>query len=262
MRYDEFNKRVKGHLSNYKVGVLGISENGVGKEDELKYLLPDKWDENFISNSHELLDDYYDKDRFTSDGKYLNSSKVMIMNFFLPILKNEEILCRFLEKSLGFEEGFLKDIVKVEFAYKSIRDDFELVDLYIEYGDGIKLYIDSKYSEEDFGQFSTEERTRAWEINYRSLAENSMYFDNMGKDDFYRNYKVNRNIAMLKNNKEYSIFIYPFDNGSLYEKIEDIEYDNVKKLDWNIITYDILKMTKNTDLEEYYKEFSRKYLNY
>ncbi len=262
MRYDEFSKRIKGHLSNYKVDVLGISENGDEKEDDSKCLLPNKWDENFICNSQNLLSDYYSKDRFTSDGKYLNSSKVMIMNFFLPILNNEEILCKFLEKSLNFEEGFLKDISKIEFAYKSTRDDFELVDLYIECCNGIKLYIDSKYSEEEFGKFATDDRVRAWEINYKSLTENSMYFENMEKDDFYRNYKINRNISMLKSNNEYSIFIYPFDNESLHEKIKDIEYENVKKLDWNIITYDILKMTKNTELEEYYKEFSRKYLNY
>lgn len=262
MRYDEFSKRVKGHLSNYKVGVLGISENGVGKEEELKYLLPNKWDENFICNSQELLGEYYGSDKFISDGKYLNSSKVMIMNFFLPIFDNKKILSRFLEKILDFEEGYLKDITKIEFEYKSTRDDFELIDLYIEYGNGIKLYIDSKYCEEEFGKFSTEERVRAWEKNYESLTENSMYFKDMEKDDFYRNYKINRNIAMLKNNNEYAIFIYPFDNGSLYKKIEDVEYDNVKKLDWNIITYDILKMTKDTELEEYYKEFSRKYLNY
>ena len=261
MKHREFDRRVKKHLSEYKKDVLRIDESGSHNGQEEGYILPNDIDENFIDGNDLLIKKYYDKNRTHLYSNHLCSSQIMCINFFLPLLKNEELLNTVIARALEIKED-LGSLVKREFEHRLDFDGKSEIDLYLEYENGMKIYIQTKYIESNFGEFLDNQKSRAWDEKYSKFLSESLYLKDLTKDEFFKNYELNRNIGLIRNKNDYVIFVYPSENESLKNIISEIELENVKEVDWNEITYSVLQLLKGSSLEDYYREFSRKYLNY
>lgn len=260
MRYSEFNRRVKKHLVDYKKNVLGIEKNGLYKGEEHEYILPGKIENNFLGDTYLLYSEYCNGEKLNKYCNHLNSSQIMCMNFFLPLLENEEIMDKIVAKVLNIDIEDLGE--RVDYFCNAMHDEKNQFDLYLKYSSGYRIYLESKYTEEKFRSFSNQDKDEYWEKYYKEFLQKSRYLKDLKKDDFYKDYQLYRDIGLIQGDKDYVIFLYPFDNERIEKKLEDFKYENVIEKDWNTITYTILKMVKDTELDEYYREFSRKYLNY
>ncbi|HHX66568.1 MAG: hypothetical protein WAO56_01685 [Miniphocaeibacter sp.] len=260
MRYTEFNKRIKEHLTDYKNNVLRIKENGLYKGEEKGHVLPGKVEDNFLSDTYSLYTKYCNENRLNTYSNHLNSSQIMCMNFFLPLFNRKEVFNKIISETLGVKEEDLGEII--DFFCNAMHNEKYQFDIYVEYSSGYKIFLETKYSEENFRTFQGEDKDQAWEERYKDLLKDSLYLKDLEKEDFYKDYQIYRNVALIKNKKDYVIFLYPFDNEKIKNKLNNFKFAQVKEVDWNSVTYDVLKLLKNTELEEYYKEFSMKYLNY
>lgn len=260
MKYSEFNRRVKNHLIDYKNNVLGIEKNGLYKGEEHQYILPGKIENNFLGDTYLLYSEYCNGEKLNKYCNHLNSSQIMCMNFFLPLIRNSDILNNIVSKAINIDKSELGEIK--EYFFNAMHDEKNQFDLYLIYSNGYRIYLESKYTEEKFRFFEKDDKDKYWEENYKEFLQSSKYLKDLEKKEFFKDYQLNRNIGLIENNKDYVIFLYPFDNEKIQKKLENFEYDNVVELDWNEITYDTLKMVQGTQLDEYYREFSRKYLNY
>ncbi|WP_100065506.1 PGN_0703 family putative restriction endonuclease [Miniphocaeibacter massiliensis] len=261
MRYKEFDRRVKNHLSKYKKDILRIEESGYHNGKLEDYILPDSIEKNFIGNSYSIYKEKYDKNRTHLYSNHLCSSQVMNINFFIPLIEEIDLLNKIIKHILNLDDKLGK-IKKYEFDYKPGLDEKKEIDLYLEYEDGKKVYIQTKYVESNFGEFLDNNKSKEWEEKYSELLSESLYLKDIKKDEFYKNYELNRNIGLVRSDNEYSVFIYPYENESLRNIVEDIDMKNIKGIDWNSIVYYVLKLVNDSELEDYYREFSRKYLNY
>ena len=253
MRQDELNIRIEDHLKNYKDEVLRDKSN-----DELKVDLRS----NFIKDSFELMTKYYNKESIKSYGGDLKSPKVLGMNLFLPLFENsmllKDVLAHVLERN-GEELGKVKDI---DFDRVLNRDFNNALDLFIELETGEKIYFEFTYWEDNFGSFIGENNQELWEKEFSVQRDRSLYLKEMDRQDFCKNFRINRNISLLEDESDYIVFIYPFENEALKERMEEFDFENLKKVDLHELLYFILKRDLTEEEEEYYREFSRKYLIY
>ena len=76
------------------------------------------------------------------------------------------------------------------------------------------------------------------------------------------------NLAYIKNDLDYVVFIYPFDNTALYDsnyqgkKLHQVEIKNFFQIDWHELCDMTLEITKGTNFYRHYLEFKEKYLSY
>ncbi|MFY9282817.1 MAG: hypothetical protein WAO56_01725 [Miniphocaeibacter sp.] len=265
MKYDEFKKRVTKHLGKYMEKNLGIKEDGLFKNKEYGHVLSDELvAENFIGETYPLYEKYCPNKELPVYSNHLNSSQVMGMNFFLPLLENRDILNRVVEKIIGKEEGTLTDLVTVDFEHRCGQDEKTEIDLFLEYANGIRIFFEMKYSENGYGIFSGFNRDEVWDNKYSNFIANSLYLKNLTKEEFFYDYQINRNIGMINSLKDYAVFILPYDNESLIKEITKFNYNNVKTVDWNYLAYYVYNLVvgKNRELENHYREFILKYLEY
>ena len=260
MDYDEFYERIIEHMANYKNNILGVTENGYYKGEPHKHILPGGMGKNFLKDNYNLYKKYCNEERLNTYCNHLNSSQIMCMNFFLPMLEDSQLFNTIIAKQLEKDKESLGEIV--DFFCNAIHDDENQFDIYVEYSSGIRLYIETKYSEQKFRAFNGASRDKSWEEKYKDFAKNSLYLKDIDKEEFFRNFQINKNIGLIKDKNDYVVFIYPFDNEKIAEKLENYVFENVLKIDWDTITYDTLKNISEYELEEYYKEFSMKYLIY
>lgn len=261
MKHKEFDRRIKEHLSEYKKSVLRIEESGTHNGMVKNYILPEGIDANFIDDSYLNSNKYDDKNSTNIYSNHLCSSQIMCVNFFLPLMDNKELLKEVMKFILGVDSEKI-DITEYDFGHELGFGVKGEVDLYLETFNGEKIYIQSNFIESSFGEFFDNQKTSAWKNTYADFIAKSLYLSDIEKDDFYKEYQMNRNIGLIREENDYVVFIYPFENDSLKEVLENNSMQNVKKVDWNELTYFILKLVKDTELEDYYREFSRKYLNY
>lgn len=138
------------------------------------------------------------------------------------------------------------------------------IDLFLEYANGIRIFFEMKYSENGYGIFSGFNRDEVWDNKYSNFIANSLYLKNLTKEEFFYDYQINRNIGMINSLKDYAVFILPYDNESLIKEITKFNYNNVKTVDWNYLAYYVYNLVvgKNRELENHYREFILKYLEY
>ena len=82
------------------------------------------------------------------------------------------------------------------------------------------------------------------------------------KDKFYSNYQLYRNVSYIKGDKDYVVFLYPYDNENLVQEMNEVkDLKNVYSLDWKELSTKALEHTKNTHKYRVYKEFYNKYMD-
>ena len=272
----DFKEKVLENLKKYKEGRLDIKEYGKynyrGKIVKREHILPEGLEnKNFIQGvtSSEKLKSQDIK--LHNCYSHLNSSQVMCINFFEKIRTDENVLRNLILNLLDVK---LEGKIVSAFEYEPNNKEGTNFDFYIECGE-IKIYWEIKYTE---GKFATtnankvshtgEKHIERYNKVYKGIFEKSKYLKNLGSDNFFDNYQIYRNISYIKNDNDYVVFLYPYEDVKLDNQIKNVIKrhkceDNVFAIDWGEIykiLFDIIKNDEN--YRKYYLEFEGKYLKY
>lgn len=267
-----FKNHIMEHLSSYKENVLNIKEKGIFRGNEYRHILPvEIIQKNFLSNIEVPTDIH-----LHMYAHHLNSSQVMCINFFDPLVKNET------GKSLFLEILKTMEIVPLGTQSRITEATFEKVinfsegtnfDFYLKLDTGEQIFFEIKYTEDGFGKTHPDNAhpkkyETKWEEIYKSHLANSLLLQAMDKDTFYKHYQIWRNVSYIQSDKDYTVFLYPYDNEKAHSDInetiknEDVYSNNVKAIDWNSLVSNALKLSKYTEFHTHFDEFYKKYLAY
>ncbi|WP_313019270.1 PGN_0703 family putative restriction endonuclease [Acetoanaerobium noterae] len=267
--YNDFKKRVVYQLGKYKMEKFPEIPDGCYNSISLNYVLPKS---NLKDNLMPGVFKNDDAIKYHRYANHLNSSQMMCINFFYPI-RNDKILVKLLNRYLDLKLDDSTRIIKSEFEYTPDGQTRTNFDFYLELSNGMKFYMEIKYTENGFGSVSFDSNypdryEREWSKFYSYQVKNSMHLKDISSEDFYKNYQINRNLAYIKNDLDYVIFIYPFDNTALYDsnyqgkKLHQVEIKNFFQIDWHELCDMTQSITKGTKFYNHYLEFDEKYLSY
>ena len=267
--YNDFKKRVVYQLCKYKMEKFPELPDGCYNSISLNYVLPKS---NFKDNLMPGVVINDDEIKYHRYANHLNSSQMMCINFFYPI-RYDMILVEMLNRYLDLKLDDSASIIKSEFEYTPDGQTRTNFDFYLELSNGMKFYMEIKYTENGFGSVSFDSNypdryEREWSKFYSDQVKNSIHLKDISSEDFYKNYQINRNLAYIKNDLDYVVFIYPFDNTALYasnyqgKKLHQVEIKNFFQIDWHELCDMTLEITKGTNFYRHYLEFKEKYLSY
>lgn len=268
MNYNEFKKTTLKHLSEYKVTILKIKEDYKFKNKMYTHILQkENIDKNFFSHV-KIPNDI----KLHMYANHLNSSQVMCINFFEPLIRDEigkVLLLNILEKCgvISVEEI---DTVE-EAVFEKIIDNREKTnfDFYLRLSNGKQIFFEIKYTENGFGRINknVERYRKKWNNIYISHLSKSVFLKQIDESEFYDNYQIWRNISYIQNISDFVIFLFPFENESVFNEITNImsnnKYNrNVKILDWKYLVDTALQVSKGTNYYNGFKIFKNKYLDF
>ena len=199
------------------------------------------------------------------DADHLNSSQIMCYNFFRPLMdNNKKLLIELLSRhGIAITENAQCDF---EYNPKDTKDkgndgrqektefDFHIIDDVME----TEVFFEIKYTEQAIGRWSKESASLD---NFRNFYEPMLPLCCALKteidfnDRFIKDYQLFRNTLRVRNDKQYSIFIYPKANKRIDKQFDAFKRDfvtldsNIQKWYWE----DLYEGKENT-------EFYRKYL--
>lgn len=263
MEYNVFKKNVIKNLESYKINNLSCEDNGMFRGIKYTHILPKKdMDQNLLPLVEKINDIKYHM-----YAHHLNSSQMMCINFFYPFIKNEDKLIDLISTILNIKFDIKPKITKKQFEYTPDGSNHTNFDFFLQFSTGEKIYFEIKYTEIDFGKTSPDKKYPdrydiEWNNFYKLQTEASKYLNMISKNDFYKNYQINRNIAYIKDDRDYVCFIYPFDNDNLSNEMTSVNFNNVFKIDWKDICNTAINIFKDTDYYNHFIEFKNKYLNY
>ncbi len=260
MKYSVFYKNILDHLSEFKTKNFPEIPNGTFRGNTYSHIFDETYrDANLLCSNSKPDIKYHDC------SHHLNSSQIMCINFFSPFISNEPIFLDLLNQYIDLPKDC--SITKAEFEYTPFGTNNTNFDFYIELSTGERSYLEIKYTEPNFGKTSYDKNNPnkyedKWKNFYARQLEKSLYLKNISQEDFYNDYQINRNIAYIQNEKDYVIFLYPFDHQNLHSELATFDYKNVLKINWHEITNNALALTMGTDLHNHFIKFKEKYLDY
>lgn len=267
---DDLQKKIRSHLEKYKKDVLKISEEGywIDSHGEPKFyghILPDdeKLKNLIASEYYNTMKEFYNKigTAIHSAFKNLNSSQAMAINFFVPLVEENQLNALFDDEPLVFG-GASCEFEKIVDLNEKTQFDF-----YIKTSE--KTYsFEVKYSEEAFGfanMSNEDERKRheeKWEVIYKNVLG-----EIISEYEFFENYQLWRNIFYaLKDENHITCFVFPDFRGDLKEtvnrakeKCPDDVQERIKIIPVDTVVKKIRK-SNSEKLKSHYNEFYKKYL--
>jgi hypothetical protein len=207
-------------------------------------------------------------------ASHLNSSQVMCISFFKKFFEKEayeKILLDILIKS-GIKIGETDQIAEAIFEYEPDAEERTNFDFYLIFESEMHISFEIKYTEPEFGGISPdpEKYARKWTTIYEGMVDRSPYL-NIGKDEYYENYQINRNISYArekdkKRGADYVLFLTPRANdddglSAGRDYIDSFHSDHILNLYWE----DVIAITQSAvkdipELEDYYGKFFEKYI--
>lgn len=228
-----YEKTVKGFLSDYKLERLCIKQKGIWKNNQKEYshILPEKLMKlNIIETYRKEFWNYSSKNtiKLHKDFHHLNSSQALCFNLFYPFIEENKL-------DILLNEMKLKLSGKYNCFFEMILDKQEKTnfDFLITVGKAIKICFECKYTERKFDTTKDDKKhIERYNEMYKSRIEGKIKSQYSSGSNFYNNYQIIRNLSYLTDNT-YVVFIYPNRNDNL---------NNVKKL---IFTQIVAKKYKN-----------------
>ena len=252
-------KRIKRHLSEYKLRVLKINENGMWNNKQYAHILPTNLS---LKN---LIDKGYYKGLCDiantikrHDFHHLTSSQALAINLFGPMHAEKDF-------SILEENGIeISKDTDSQFEYK--EPDGTTFDFYIRNGEQ-NIYLEVKYTEKTIATKSkaNEDESR-WSQYYESPMTRILKDNTCAEKLFFSQYQLWRNIVRTSNDNDIVVFVFPATRKDLeaevvsaIEKVRPEYADRIK-----IIHIDaICKSGENHDkFSCHYAEFRNKYLGY
>ena len=272
MEYAAWFKKLTTNLANYKTNVLGIPGSGYYGKSKYDYILPKPMgDFNYMVDIDKMG---IERSR---DYNRLNSSQVLIVNYFVPMLDNNyELLSRFISRYLH------KEVKIVTHAFHHAPGGFGTVnfDFYCADETGREYYFEIRYSEKGI------EKTAKLSKDNSDAALidvfNRMFKPRIEEEGNYlgftlkkpllfmkEHYSVYRHILAAANTKKKSYCFFltmegnEETNAELNAALGEIKgrSEYIKNLTWeNIIPFAVEATAKDPALQGYYMELRDKYL--
>lgn len=265
-RYCRSTENIKSHMIQYKKETSDLRNLpfGLWNNNKYEHILPeDKKELNLIHPYYiESLLDFYNKLKNGNDlhkgFANLNSSQAFALNFFVPIIKNEELFADLLELPK------MEKIQSAEFEKTLNEEEGSQLDFYLEtLSDAFTFEV--KYSENAFGDA---EKNEHHDIKYTDIYKDRLakVIDNLSGDEFFEEYQLWRNICFAGDGKTVC-FVFPKFRNDLREKVENARNkckQSIKdKIKIIFVDEFVNKMIKadNENLRKHYQEFKHKYLD-
>lgn len=271
----KFQDKVKGHMAKYKINQLGVTEPGFWKKNNKPYphILPEeKRVLNLLSGyRNDLWNFIKDQDiHLHKDFHHLNSSQAACLNFFYPMIADNQVHLLLELLQLDHEEI-------EQFAFEKIisKKEGTNFDFYMQLKSGKQIFFEIKYTEDGFGKATD---TETYRRKYKDVYRERLTGKIQNPDDEYQtlitNYQLLRNISYVDvQRKDSLIIICPRDNTKLYQEFENVKsdviapdlHDKIKLITWETM---ILELKCKLDhignvpsrFREHYRMFEEKYI--
>lgn len=262
-------KKIIQHLEEYKINSLKIQEDGLFHGQRYKHVLPREEDNLILGYGFDsILRHNYsgikDKNELHIGFANLNSSQAFALNFFCPLIESGLI-------GKMLEIGCSVTLDQCIFEYED-ESDLSQFDLYIkESKSHPAASIEVKYTEADFGIANLDKsHLDKYDNTYKkklALLTN----EELSVSEFFSKYQLWRNLLFtLKGQKVY--FLFPKFRIDLSKSVENALCkckEEYKKNVSIIFPEDLVRFVTEYSkrgggyscLENYYKEFSAKYLD-
>lgn len=208
-------------------------------------------------------------------ARSLNSSQVMCISYFKKFFeKNEDehtLLQIFRNNGVAIPET--AEIKNAVFEYEPDPVEKTNYDFFLELNDGIRIFIEVKYTEEEFAKKTEKEQSdekyiNKWADVYAEKVENNYILSGMSSKAFFDEYQINRNILRAEK-KDFVLFISPKAHDgkkmqadrAYIDKINS-EYKNIMNIYWEDLMSATLELTSDeAALRKYYEKFADKYIS-
>jgi len=211
-----------------------------------------------------------EKPKFHQYAHHVNSSQIFCINVFGPlmILADSYKALRSLLEQMGVV--FKSPIVRAQFEFTpEAKRDRTQFDFYVKTLNGEEAFFEIKYTERKFGTPSKGSyRERAFyaqlcraSVNLSAMAD--MDVDDSMCEEFFKNFQIWRNVGHVQNDKQYSVFLFPFRNKSLSASFPMDTMKNVLKIDSERIDeYADAAFGFRSALTRYYHNLKETYFNF
>ena len=211
---------------------------------------------------------------------HLNSSQMMCMNFFYPLMIEDrlDIILKAINSKIKwgkpvalFEFNSPMEVGKAaELNKEKLFGEPTNFDFFITTSNGYRVYFEIKYTEAEFG--APEKKNNSYPQKYYDKFEvYKSLIPSCFKDEYKANanyfldhYQLMRNLIHLQSSNDFVVYLVPGENPIISEA-EEIKnvlnslQDNCKVVKWE----DIIIVVENEPLlKDYYAEFKKKYLDF
>jgi hypothetical protein len=211
---------------------------------------------------------------------HLNSSQMMCMNFFYPLMIEDrlDIILKAINSKIKwgkpvalFEFNSPMEVGKAaELNKEKLFGEPTNFDFFITTSNGYRVYFEIKYTEAEFG--APEKKNNSYPQKYydkfevyKSLIPSCFKDEYKANADYFLDhYQLMRNLIHLQSSNDFVVYLVPGENPIISEA-EEIKnvlnslQDNCKVVKWE----DIITVVENEPLlKDYYAEFKKKYLDF
>ncbi|MFZ4594176.1 MAG: PGN_0703 family putative restriction endonuclease [Verrucomicrobiaceae bacterium] len=279
---NDYVKQMVEHLSKYKKATLRITESGLYQGNEYQHilplsikshnLLPILWQQYpSLLNAHgrpikqdeypPLLDAHGQGIKWHTYAHHLNSSQVLVINLFQPLIQNHKEV---LEVLLGLPAP----LITAGFEKVFDRSEGTNVDFFAESQGGQSICIEVKLTEQDFAPTTAVKQGIRYQKYYLDwLIKATILGDDVRQQAFFGAYQFYRN-AKLATADQKVWFLLPEQNtkiNALAEKCLGTLRPEVRKQVEVVGLTAFLEQLCNLvadkpDLKKHYEHFKKKYL--
>ena len=216
-------------LDDVRVGNPSCRFNGTYGGRSYKHILANKDDRLELLMDSRLRDKstcdrlFGGRSRFQAFSHHVNSSQILCINLFGPLLLDNPNRLRAFLQTAGIQiKGNIMPCdlnhPGSQFEYRPpIKRDRTNFDFYVRTDLREEVFFEVKYTESEFGRPSRgAKKPEEWEF-YSQLCRESLYLKNLAnnRDEFYTNFQVNRIIAHVVSEKQFCVFLFPHKNPRL-----------------------------------------------
>jgi len=206
------------------------------------------------------------KEKFQAFAHHVNSSQIMCLNYLGPLLlSHQDILPEVLRAADVELKGRVlclgKDSKSSLFEYQpQIIGDRTNFDLYLYTDEGEEVFVEAKYTENEFGKPTKGSlKDSEWEF-YERLCDRSLNLKGITKSGFYSNFQVNRNVAHVANERQHCLFFIPRSNPSL--RLPSMSgFKNVSVLYVEDVVEVIERCSCDDEIKAYYRKLHGMYFS-
>jgi hypothetical protein len=273
-----FCESICDHLSNYKVEVLGVKENGIfryrGRDVPKAHILPfagkgTRGELNILPYREvRFFEQAYSPVKRHQFFHHLNSSQALCFNLFYPLLEECRLLLitEFLRvTTTGRLDATFERQSRIEKAERRTSFDFHLG-----WPTDNNIFFEVKYTEEGFGKAKADaEHSQKFREMYSHLVDCSSEFLSRSCQDeafFLAHYQILRNFVHL-DSSSYVVFLLPSANDKVrvqaFDAMEEALTAAGKERVKVVFLEDLIAFLEGCQphsLAAYYREFRRKYV--
>ena len=157
---------------------------------------------------------------------HLNSSQLMCINFFLPII-DDNILLEFIRKATNINISNTAKIKEATFKKVFQNKDNTNFDFYLKLTTGEEIFFEIKYTEQEFGGNCFDKGVLKSKYvdkynNYYAAQIKKSLISSISMNDFFKDYQINHNLSYIDSQNKYVIFILPFNSGDMLKELTTI----------------------------------------